>query len=237
MTILLGLPMVGGAWLSSGPAADGVPAAATWPDPSDTTPQDLSAPGGQERTLVLPEVGDLASPVYPTPGESPQEWVCAVDAEHDRCLPSKIASVIPESAEARNTPSSSAVPPAAQPAVEAIRPAVPDAPSIDRTVPLEPGSAEDWRPLIALFFAPSDVDRAVEVVQCESRGRAAAKNPRSTASGLFQHLASLWPERAEKAGYAGSDVFDPVANTAVAAWLVYDGGGWRHWNASRGCWS
>lgn len=104
-------------------------------------------------------------------------------------------------------------------------------------VPSEPAGVEDWRPLVEAFFAPDDVERALRVMQCESHGNPVAKNPRSTASGLFQHLASMWPPRAEAAGFGGSDVFDPVANVATAAWLVYEGGGWSHWNPSRRCWN
>ncbi len=115
-------------------------------------------------------------------------------------------------------------------------PPPPAPPSPYDLVPVHVESSEDWRPLVSWFFAPDDVDRAIRIIRCESRGRAAAKNPRSTASGLFQHLASAWPKRSAKAGWAGSDVFDPVANVAVAAWLVYDGGGWSHWNASSSCW-
>lgn len=103
-------------------------------------------------------------------------------------------------------------------------------------VPVEVTGVEDWRPLVEQFFAPRHVRRALRVIACESGGRANAKNPTSTASGLFQHLGSLWPERSAKAGWAGADVFDPVANVAVAAWLVYGDGGWSHWNPSAGCW-
>lgn len=103
-------------------------------------------------------------------------------------------------------------------------------------VPSRVGSVEDWRPLVEMFFAPRDVDRALRIIRCESRGNPWAKNPGSSASGLFQHLASAWPSRSAKAGWAGSDIFDPVANTAVAAWLVYQGGGWSHWAASGHCW-
>jgi hypothetical protein len=95
---------------------------------------------------------------------------------------------------------------------------------------------EDWRPLVAVYFAPGDVDQALRIIQCESQGKPTAKNPNSSASGLFQHLASAWAERSAKAGWAGADIFDPTANIAVAAWLVYEGGGWSHWNASRWCW-
>lgn len=93
-----------------------------------------------------------------------------------------------------------------------------------------------WRPLVAEYFATEDVSRALEVIRCESHGNPAAANPVSTARGLFQHLGSLWPERAAAAGWAGADIYDPEANVAVAAWLVYHGGGWRHWNASAPCW-
>ena len=103
-------------------------------------------------------------------------------------------------------------------------------------VPLEVERVSDWRPLVSQFFEPHHVNRALTVIRCESGGNPWAKNPRSTASGLFQHLASLWPERSAKAGWSGADVFDPVANVAVASWLVYEAGGWSHWYPSAGCW-
>ena len=103
-------------------------------------------------------------------------------------------------------------------------------------VPTEVTAVEDWRPLIEQFFEPGHASRALRIITCESGGRANAKNPISTASGLFQHLGSLWPGRAAKAGWEGADVFDPVANVAVAAWLVYEDGGWSHWSSSAGCW-
>ncbi len=87
---------------------------------------------------------------------------------------------------------------------------------------------ERWRPLVAAYFLPDDVPWAMRVMNCESTGDPDAKNTRSTASGLFQHLASQWPNRAASAGWAGSDVFDPEANVAVAAWLFYEDGP-RHW--------
>lgn len=94
----------------------------------------------------------------------------------------------------------------------------------------------DWVFLVDKYFDDGDFDRAMEIIQCESGGDPNAKNPRSTASGAFQHLASMWPDRSVKAGWAGYSVFDPEANVAVAAWLVYEGGGWSHWNASKSCW-
>lgn len=99
-----------------------------------------------------------------------------------------------------------------------------------------PPSVESWRPLVAAYFQPADVDLALLVIGCESGGDPNAKNPNSTASGLFQHLASYWDGRASAAGWAGSSIWNPEANVAVAAWLVYSDG-WHHWNPSRGCWS
>lgn len=96
--------------------------------------------------------------------------------------------------------------------------------------PIGPG-AEGWRPLLSQYFRPGDVDRAVRIVACESHGDPDARNLSSGASGLFQHMPRYWSERSAAAGFAGHSVFDPVANVAVAAWLVYDypGGGWSHW--------
>ncbi len=104
-------------------------------------------------------------------------------------------------------------------------------------VPTYPSNPEDWRPLVEQFFSPEHTDRAVRVLACESGGNPLAKNPGSSASGLFQHLGSLWDDRAVAAGQPGADIWDPVANTQIAAWLVYEGGGWSHWNPSAHCWS
>lgn len=96
--------------------------------------------------------------------------------------------------------------------------------------PTGPGP-EGWRPLVEEFFRPGDVDRAIRVMACESLGDPNARNPRSGASGLFQHIPSYWPERSASAGYGGASIFDPEANVAVAAWMIYEypGGGWQHW--------
>lgn len=115
----------------------------------------------------------------------------------------------------------------------------PEPAPIARSIPRAispPVAVEHWRPLVAAYFAPEHVDLALRIIACESNGSPDAKNPRSTASGLWQHLASYWSERSAKAGWAGASIWEPEANTAVAAWLVYHGGGWGHWNASRGCW-
>jgi hypothetical protein len=110
-----------------------------------------------------------------------------------------------------------------------------DTVEIDLAVPTGPG-VEGWRHLVEHFFEPGDVSRALAVMACESHGDPNANSPNSSASGLYQHLASRFPARAEAAGFEGSSVFDPVVNVAVAAHLVHTDG-WWHWNASRSCWS
>jgi hypothetical protein len=96
--------------------------------------------------------------------------------------------------------------------------------------PTGPGP-EGWRPLVEKFFRPGDVDRAMRVMACESLGDPNARNPLSGASGLFQHIPRYWPERSASAGFGGASIFDPEANVAVAAWMIYEypGGGWQHW--------
>ena len=71
----------------------------------------------------------------------------------------------------------------------------------------------------------------MRVMACESLGDPNARNPRSGASGLFQHMPRYWPERSAAAGFGGRSIFDPEANVGVAAWMIYEypGGGWKHW--------
>ncbi len=94
------------------------------------------------------------------------------------------------------------------------------------------GGVEQWRNLVATYFRPSDVDRALRIMACESGGDPNImhdfSNPAS-ASGLFQHLGKYWAARSAAAGYGGVSIFDPTANVAVAAWLRDQPGGWRHW--------
>jgi hypothetical protein len=94
----------------------------------------------------------------------------------------------------------------------------------------------ETRGIIALFFAPQDVELALEVAYCESRWDPEATNPLSGAGGLFQQIPRFWADRSAAAGWAGANIFDAHANTAVSAWLVYEGGGWAHWAASQPCW-
>jgi len=104
--------------------------------------------------------------------------------------------------------------------------------TVDRKIELyggRDGGVARWRPLVERHFEAADIEWALHIVDCESNGDPLAENPRSSASGLFQHLASAWEARSEAAGIAGSSIWDPEANVAVAAWLFYEGGGKRHW--------
>lgn len=86
--------------------------------------------------------------------------------------------------------------------------------------------AEQWRPLVERYFPPGDVDWALRVIWCESRGDPNASN--GSHDGLMQQSRRYWPGRAAKAGWAGASPFDPEANLAVSAWLLRTGGR-SHW--------
>lgn len=98
-----------------------------------------------------------------------------------------------------------------------------------------PPAVEAWRDLVTAWFPAAEVDRALEVMWCESRGVPSATNPTSGAAGLFQHIPRFWAERSVAAGFAGADIYDPEANVGVAAWLVRVDG-WKHWYPSLHCW-
>jgi peptidoglycan hydrolase CwlO-like protein len=96
-----------------------------------------------------------------------------------------------------------------------------------------PPAVEQWRGLVEQHFPSHRVEEALRIMKCESNGDPNAYNPYSGASGLFQFLPSTWAVTAPKAGYDGASVFDPVANTASAAWLAnrYEELGEYHWQA------
>ncbi len=93
------------------------------------------------------------------------------------------------------------------------------------------GGVEQWRSLVAAYFRPADVDKALRIMACESGGNPNAANSRSSARGLMQHLGKYWVRRSAAAGFAGISIFDPTANVATAAWLRDQPGGWLHWRA------
>ena len=82
-----------------------------------------------------------------------------------------------------------------------------------------------WGPLVASYFRPEDVDRALCLMDLESAGDPEARNPASGASGLMQ----VMPFWAGHFGYSTSDLFNPWTNLEVAA-LIRDQQGWGAWN-------
>ena len=96
------------------------------------------------------------------------------------------------------------------------------------------GPIERWRPLVERYFSPDRVEEALSIIDCESNGDPRARNPRSSAAGLFQFLDRTWSHSSEQAGFEGESPFSPEANIASAAWLVEYSLGvgdspWAHW--------
>jgi hypothetical protein len=103
----------------------------------------------------------------------------------------------------------------------------------------QPANVTQWRSLVAEHFDPADLDRAMQILECESHGDPYAKNPRSSAAGLFQFLQGTWDHAAgllDLPTYAAGGPYDAAANVEAAAWLVYEGGGWGHWTCAPRSW-
>jgi hypothetical protein len=91
-----------------------------------------------------------------------------------------------------------------------------------------------WVPLVERYFPSELVTEALAIIDCESGGDPSARNPRSSAAGLFQFIDGTWEYASEQAGFAGAAPDDPEANVAAAAWLVeyslgVGDGPWAHW--------
>mgnify|MGYP003151989357 CR=1 FL=1 len=90
-------------------------------------------------------------------------------------------------------------------------------------------SVQNWRPLIENYFEESDVDKALRIVYCESRGKSTAvgRNTNGTTDvGLWQFNDDTWAWLKAKLKIT-STRFNPEVSTAVASWLVYNDG-WYH---------
>lgn len=168
---------------------------------------------------------DFSSQLEPT--TQPPSPTTLVQAASTSSLASTTAPTTAAPQTTKPSAPAAEVPAAAEPAPQPAPPPVPSGPM----------SSDEVRALVAQFFLPEDVDRATAVAFCESHNNPRAKNPRTGAAGLFQHLPRYWEQRSEGAGWGGADIYDPTSNTAVAAWLVYSYGGWRHWSPSQACWA
>lgn len=87
------------------------------------------------------------------------------------------------------------------------------------------GNVERWRPLVAAWFPPDQVDRALCIMKYESGGNPDAKNQVSSARGLFQILASLW---APHYGIPYDALYNPQLNVRLAA-DIWSHQGWTAW--------
>lgn len=96
------------------------------------------------------------------------------------------------------------------------RPPVPSSPPV---VGGSPANQGDWRALVASL--PWDSATAFAIVRCESGGNPNARNPRSSATGLFQILRGP---------------IDAIENVRLA-FRMWQSRGWQPWNASRRCWA
>lgn len=90
--------------------------------------------------------------------------------------------------------------------------------------------------LIHYYFGPlgkGNLETALCVGWRESRYIPTAVNKYSGAAGVYQFMPNLWPWFSSNAGWKGADVFDPVANVAVAAYTVAHWG-WSPWHSDSG---
>lgn len=104
---------------------------------------------------------------------------------------------------------------------------------IDRAVAdLQPAADKpcDTVCIIRNVFPDSAEEGAIRVAKCESGLNPAAKNPSSSALGLFQIIRSTWNAYADP----GWSRTDPLHNTLVAyrIWRS-DGGSWRQWGVCK----
>lgn len=87
---------------------------------------------------------------------------------------------------------------------------------------------ERWRPLVAGTFPAAEVNRALCVIAWESGGNPDAKNPRSSAMGLFQIMASIWVPHF---GLGDPTVLYSANVNVHYAHLIWQSQGWGAWQA------
>lgn len=93
-----------------------------------------------------------------------------------------------------------------------------------------------WSDLVEDHFLPEDHLTAYKIIGCESSGIPSAKNPTSSASGLWQFIDKTWTWVSSKLKISGS-ALDPHTSTHFAAFLKYKTPqGWDHWSESAACW-
>jgi hypothetical protein len=84
--------------------------------------------------------------------------------------------------------------------------------------------------LLANSFVEPITEILQQIINCESNGNPLAKNPHSTAKGLFQILDGTW-----KNFECEGNVFNSEDNYRCG-YKIATQSGLHHWNASRACW-
>lgn len=78
---------------------------------------------------------------------------------------------------------------------------------------------------------------ALKVAKCESGFDPNAKNPKSTAEGIYQFIDSTWAKTLRDMGLPKTtSKYDPKANIEAGIWLMKHEGT-QHWQESKNCWS
>lgn len=116
-----------------------------------------------------------------------------------------------------------------------VLPAAMESPFLEAT--RQPGDSLKWiKNVIESKAKQNDIpaDLFLKIAQCESRLNSKAKNPKSTASGIFQFLNSTFNIVKKELG-RDLDVFNPIHNIEAAAYL-YAQKGSKPWQASYECW-
>ncbi|MFZ0627388.1 MAG: lytic transglycosylase domain-containing protein [Acidimicrobiia bacterium] len=84
---------------------------------------------------------------------------------------------------------------------------------------------DEWRPLVAVYFDPAEVERAVCLMARESGGNPEAVNGSTGATGLMQ----VMPFWAGHYGYTVGDLVNPSINLWIAS-QIRDKQGWSAWS-------
>ena len=94
----------------------------------------------------------------------------------------------------------------------------------------------EWSAEVKEFFEPEDHITAYKIIGCESSGMPLAKNPSSSAGGLWQFIDKTWLWVESRLKFSGSR-FNPWDSTYFASYLKYKTPqGWEHWSQSAACW-
>ena len=96
---------------------------------------------------------------------------------------------------------------------------------------------EEYIPLFSQYFKQEDLETALRISWCESRGKPNAVGVNKDGSkdvGLWQFNDNTWAWLKPKLKIT-SDRTDTKVSTAVASWLFYNDGS-HHWKPSKFCW-